>query len=292
MLGLRSLRRAVVVLTVGLASTAFVAGAAPSVASAASPHQAAVIVDTGTTVHRVVITFSEDSISGIDALQRAGANPVVYAMGPGAAVCRVYGVGRDPGSNCLGGQDGDNRYWAYFRAPAGASSFTFSSIGAGTARVHDGDVEGWKWGTGTAPAFVPLSALAPPAPPPTQPPATAPAQPRVAGPAGDAGSAPASPGGAAIGSTTPSTLPSTGGAAATSAPTTANGTKNGAKPAGSAVDHPTDEHGKPVDTKLASTDGNGGGSSTSTWSLLLFAVLIVAIAVAIVLIRRVRKQRA
>lgn len=291
MLGLRSLRRALVVLTVGFASTVVVGGVVPSVASAANPHQAAVIVDTGTTVHRVVITFSEDSITGIDALQRAGANPVVYAMGPGAAVCRVYGVGRDPGSSCLGGQDGDNRYWAYFRAPAGASGFTYSSIGAGTARVHDGDVEGWKWGTGTAPAFVPLSALAPPPLPPTQPPASAPAQPRVAGPAGDAGSAPASPGAAATGSTTPSTLPSTGAAAGASAPSAANGTKNGAKHAGSAVDHPTDEHGKPVDTKLASAGGNGGGSS-STWSLLLFAVLIVAIAVAIVLIRRVRRPRA
>jgi hypothetical protein len=290
--GHRSLRRAVVALTIGLGAAAFLASAGPSVASAANPHRAAVIVDTGTTVHRVVITFSEDSISGIDALQRAGANPLVYAMGPGAAVCRIYGVGRDPGSDCLGGQDGDNRYWAYFRAPAGASGFTFSSIGAGSARVHDGDVEGWKWGTGTAPAFVSLSALAPPQPPPTQTPATAPAtQPRVAGPPGDSGSAPASPSGsaspAAGASTTMPTRPATGSAPARSGSGAANSAKNGRHAA--AVDHPTDEHGNAVDPKLASADGSGGGGG-SVWSLALFAVLIVAIVAAILLIRRVRKQ--
>ena len=38
------------------------------VAGAATPHRAAVIVDTGAGVHRVVITFTEDSITGIDAL--------------------------------------------------------------------------------------------------------------------------------------------------------------------------------------------------------------------------------
>ena len=98
MLGPRSLRRALVALTVGLASAAFVAGAVPSVASAASPHRAAVIVDTGTTVHRVVITVAEDSISGVDALQRALSkspadrfNPVAQfgaAIAPAAVTAR------------------------------------------------------------------------------------------------------------------------------------------------------------------------------------------------------------
>ena len=175
MFGARSPRALLVALSLVVASVAAGAGVAPSVATAASPHQAAVIVDTGGAVQKVVITFSEDSISGIDALQRAGANPVVYAMGPGAAVCRLYGVGRDSGPNCLGGADGDNRYWAYFRAPAGTSSFKYSSIGGGVSRVHDGDVEGWKFGTGTAPPFASLaSLLPPPPPPPTSPPATSP----------------------------------------------------------------------------------------------------------------------
>ncbi|HEY3724324.1 MAG TPA: hypothetical protein VGN59_13320 [Acidimicrobiia bacterium] len=278
-------------LTVGLASSVLVAGAVPSSASASNPHRAAVIVDTGTTVHRVVITFTEDSISGIDALQRAGANPVVYAMGPGAAVCRVYGVGRDPGSDCLGGQDGDNRYWAYFRAPAGSSGFTYSSIGAGTVRVHDGDVEGWKWGTGTAPAYVSLATLSPPPPPATQPPATAPATAAPgAAPRGDDGSARAStPGGVVGRAPGASTAPVTGAPVAGS--TTTRGTaKDDSKRR--PVDHATDENGKPIDPKLASAENDDGGAGTSAWSLLLLVALLVAIAVAILIVRRARRQGA
>jgi len=288
MLGPRSLRRVLVALTVSLASAAFVAGAVPSVASAASPHRAAVIVDTGTTVHRVVITFTEDSISGVDALQRAGANPVVYAMGPGAAVCRMYGVGRDPGPDCLGGQDGDNRYWAYFRAPAGSSGFTYSSIGAGTARVHDGDVEGWKYGTGTAPAYVSLATLSPP---PTQPPATAPlpVSPGAA-PRGDDGSAPMSTPDGVVGqapsASSTSTPPVTGSAA--SSATTKGAAKHDSKRG--PVDHATDENGKPIAPKLASAENHDGGSGTSTWSLLLLVALLVAIAIAILVVRRARRH--
>ncbi len=133
MFGARFTRTALFSLVLGLVAAAAGAGAGPSIASAASPHRAAVIVDTGTTVHKVVVTFTEDSISGIEALQRAGGDPVLYSMGPGGAVCRIFGVGRDAGPNCLGGQDGDNRYWAYFKAPAGTSSFTYSRVGAGAA---------------------------------------------------------------------------------------------------------------------------------------------------------------
>ena len=39
-------------------------------AGAAGTHHAAVIVDTGSGVHRVVITFGEDSITGVDAAER------------------------------------------------------------------------------------------------------------------------------------------------------------------------------------------------------------------------------
>lgn len=86
-------------------------------ARAAGTHRAMVIVDTGSTTYQRVVTFSSDSITGIQALDLAGANPVVYSYaGQGGAVCRLFGVGRDAGPNCLGGGDGDNRYWAYFRA--------------------------------------------------------------------------------------------------------------------------------------------------------------------------------
>jgi hypothetical protein len=297
----RSPRVTLIALTLGLVASSFsAAGIAATIdgASADSTHHAAVIVDTGGDVHKVVISFTEDSISGIDALQRAGGSPVIYTFGgQGGAVCRVFGVGRDAGPGCLGGQDGDNRYWAYFRGPAGSSKFTYSSIGAGSARVHDGDVEGWKFGTGTAPAYVSLASLLPP--PVTQPPPTTPTT-KAAGAVapgsgggttgGGAGAVPGAVAGQAASgtATTTSTLPLTGPAAG-SGETTAKSTPKDKDATGTDGEH-AEANGRTVDTKLASADDDGGG--TSTWSLLLFVVLIVAIVAAILIVRRVRKQNA
>ena len=296
----RFTRATLFALLLGLFATAAGVGASPSTAAAASPHRAAVIVDTGATVHKVVITFTEDSITGIEALQSAGANPVVYSMGPGGAVCRIFGVGRDAGPNCLGGQDGDNRYWAYFRAPAGTSSFTYSRVGAGTARVHDGDVEGWKFGTGTAPAFVSLASLTPPPPPPPPTtPTTKPAgtvTPGGSTPGAAPGAAGAVTGPAAAGATSTSTLPVAGGAAANGA-TSATGKpgatarsdgSGGSKQSGTAEARATNADGEALETALTSSEQDGGGSST--WSLLLFAVVLAAIIGAIFFVRRLRKQ--
>lgn len=134
--------------------------ATPVAFSAPSVHRAAVIVETGSGTNRVVIEFTEDSITGIEALRRAGAEPVLYSYsGLGGAVCRLFGVGRDSGADCLGGTGGDARYWAYFRSAAGTSSFKYSSVGAGSTTVRDGDVEGWRFGTGAAPAYVSLASL-------------------------------------------------------------------------------------------------------------------------------------
>ncbi len=151
-------------------------------ASAASPHRALVIVDTGGGTIQRVVTFDSESITGLRALELAGANPSVYSFaGQGGAVCKLFGVGRDAGPSCLGGADGDNRYWAYFRAGAGSSAFQYSRAGAGSTTVRDGDVEGWRWGTGQAPAWSPVPA--PPAPPVTAaPPVTSPRPAPTAGP--------------------------------------------------------------------------------------------------------------
>jgi hypothetical protein len=276
-------------LTVGLVAGSFGAGVVPDPAPAASPHRAAVVVDTGSTVKRVVVTFGEDSISGLDLLQRAGTNPVVYQFGgQGGAVCRLLGVGRDAGPSCLGGADGDARYWAYFRAPAGTSSFKYSSAGAGSTRVHDGDVEGWRFGTGSAPQYVSLASLLPPPPPPaTRPPPSAP--PATAAPAGGvAPGATGTPGatGATGAAPTASTLPATGGK-----DTTASTRAGGAKAGGGKAATVKGDDGEAVDTALASSESGGsGGGGGPAWSLVLFAVLLVAIAVAIVLVRRVRKH--
>ena len=287
MLGPRSLRRVLVALTVSLASSAFVAGVVPSVASAASPHRAAVIVDTGTTVHRVVITFTEDSISGVDALQRAGANPVVYAMGPGAAVCRIYGVGRDPGPDCLGGQDGDNRYWAYFRAPAGTSTYTYSRAGAGSTQVHDGDVEGWKFGTGAAPPYAAL----PPVTTTTTAPASGPGStPPGQGPSSTPGGGNGAPGASGTTPTPISAEDLLRIAAAASSTTT---TTTVAKGSGSSEKAGTEVAGKravrSVKGSVMSDPGNDGGGG-SAGSLVIFAVVAVALIGGGLLVRARRRR--
>ena len=65
----------------------------------------------------VTICF-DGSVTGLQALQLAGANPVTYGFsGQGAAVCQLYGVGNPADSSCLIGPGG--QYWAYYRAAPG-----------------------------------------------------------------------------------------------------------------------------------------------------------------------------
>ena len=196
---------ALVVAVTGLA-------AVPATASAAGEHHAAVIVETGAEVHRVVVAFSSESISGVEALQLAGADPQVAGFtGLGAGVSALYGVGHPAiASDCLGTST-DPRFWAYWHVPAGRSGFddsTFSRAGAGTVRVHDGDVEGWRWGSREPPAFV-LPDLPVPDPPavavsPGDTPSPSGSDPA---PGGSGTGGPASPSPVPGGSAAPSTAP-------------------------------------------------------------------------------------
>jgi hypothetical protein len=173
--------------------------ARPAVAASS---QAVVIVDTGSVTYTRVISFS-GTVSGYEALVLAGADPVTYGYaGQGAAICRLFGVGNDPGGNsCLGTPD-DPKYWAYHRVPAGAEGWLYSRAGAGATRVGDGDVEGWRFGIGVAPGFRSFCSVATCEPPPAPAPAPAPDGGPVAETGGSgpgAGAAPGSggPGGAA-----------------------------------------------------------------------------------------------
>lgn len=156
-------------LIVACLSAALVGPSAPR-ASADGPHRAVVVADSGTGVLVRGIEFGGDSISGLEALQLAGLAPVVQGFqGEGGAVCAVAGVGCPSDGSCLT-CDARGYYWAYYRAPAGSGGFAYSRTGAGATRVHDGDVEGWKWGTGAAPPFHSFESVFPPTPPSTTPP--------------------------------------------------------------------------------------------------------------------------
>lgn len=154
---------------------------------AAAPSRAVVIVDTGSSVRTEVISFS-GSISGLEALRLAGADPVTYGYaGQGAGVCALDGVGHAGTDECLGTAD-DPRYWSYWHATDGASGWSYARECACTFVVHDGDVEGWKFGTGARPpfrSFCDVVGCAPqPAPDPTPEPGgpAAPAPAPVVGP--------------------------------------------------------------------------------------------------------------
>ena len=154
-----------------LAAVVFTAVPAPAAPAAAENH-AALVIDTGAEIRTVCVGFSTDSITGKQLLERAGVDPVFGSYGgQGTAVCALCGVGC-PSSDCL---TCDSRnYWAYHRAAAGASKFSYSAAGSGSTTVRNGDVDGWRWGSGTAPAFQSFESICgSPEPPPTEPPTTA-----------------------------------------------------------------------------------------------------------------------
>ena len=257
-------------------------GAAP--AEAAVPHRAMVVVETGGATYHRVVTFSEDSITGLRALELAGAQPVVYSFaGQGGAVCRLFGVGRDASASCLGGADGDNRYWAYFRAPAGTTAFVYSRAGAGATQVHDGDVEGWRFGTGTAPAYAGL-------PPVTTATTAAPvvAPPPSGATDGTGASAPTGTGGA--GAPTPSASPDpealgralagAGTTTTTLGPATANSERVATEVAGRRARRPATGG-----VSGAGDDGGGGAGS-----LVILGVVAVALVGGGLLLRRSRRR--
>lgn len=173
----RRRRRAAVL---ALATCGVVAGAGPGpvpAAAGAELNRAAVIVDTGTSVKTVCVRFVEESITGVEALQRAAVDPVLRAFpGKGAAVCSLCGTGCAGDESCLT-CDPDGRFWSYSRAPAGTTSLRVSGAGASNTVVRDGDVEGWIWGRGGAPGLVAVEVVcgeAAPATTTTSPPATSP----------------------------------------------------------------------------------------------------------------------
>ncbi len=106
-----------------------------------------------------------DPSSGLDALRRAGFSYRFFDSIPGM-VCKIADRPGDeePGGNCQG-RPGDD-YWSYWHAPAGGS-WTYSSVGAGSRDPAPGEVEGWRFGSGSPPGTSPPSP--PPVPEPEEP---------------------------------------------------------------------------------------------------------------------------
>ena len=284
---------ALIALFVAALAAASVAPASP--AGAAGTHRAGVVIDTGSEVRRVVITFSEESITGIQALQRAGAGPVVRGYAEGAAVCTLSGVGHAVES-CLGTVS-DARYWAYWHVPHGQTGFTqatYSRSGAGAVQVHDGDIEGWRFGTGLSqpPPFATINQISPPPPPPpTTPPPSAP--PATAGavtpPVGSAVPVGGITGGAAG-------VPSGGSDATTRAPGAAVAPVDATAGTGSSTTSTSSGVGDPVETEVAAEQASAsrvadGGGGSSLPSIVGFASVVAVLGAGIFFARRARVGR-
>jgi hypothetical protein len=92
------------------------------------------------------IEFSEESITGIELLERSGL-PVNRgtAGGLGSQVCMIDGQGcSDPGDCFCQCKGGTCAYWIYHRRNNGV--WQYSSIGAGIRTIRDGDADAWVWG--------------------------------------------------------------------------------------------------------------------------------------------------
>jgi len=111
-------------------------------------HRAGLVIDYGGgNVATFCVSFNEDSITGMDVLERAE-RQLVSGFG-GGAICAIDGVGcpandcwcqcRNPSSGCT--------YWIYWHLRGG--EWVYSSLGAAAYPVHDGEVEGWVWGSGS-----------------------------------------------------------------------------------------------------------------------------------------------
>jgi hypothetical protein len=131
----------------GLGFGPALAGSSPACAASLSgaPH-AALVVDTGPNVSTYCVALGASSISGIQLVQKAGQQfGLSYRLGfGGQAVCMLNGVGGPSGDDCLTGQ---TQFWGYWIGN-GSGGWNWSSTGAASVGVHNGDVQGWAWGTG------------------------------------------------------------------------------------------------------------------------------------------------
>jgi hypothetical protein len=146
------------------AAIAIAAGALAPVAGAATAacagegHRAALVIDTGSEDVRYCVELDDDSVTGIELIELAGAqHDLEYHLGfGGQAVCMLAGVG-PTGDDCF---EEYPDFWGYWRGD-GSGGWEWSATGAGSTSVEDGDVEGWTWGSGDGGKDHPL-------PPPTE----------------------------------------------------------------------------------------------------------------------------
>lgn len=93
------------------------------------------------------ISFSEESLSGYELLQRAGLELAVETSGMGTAVCRINDKGC-PANDCFCQCRGaDCEYWSFWQWQDGA--WQYARVGAHVQTARNGAMQGWTWGPGS-----------------------------------------------------------------------------------------------------------------------------------------------
>jgi len=114
-------------------------------------HHAGLVIKFGDgKVYTECVAFEEDSVSGAELLQLAHVKVITAAGSMGTAVCKIQDQGCDyPAQKCFCKCQGGSEctYWAYYHLIDG--KWVYSKVGAGKYQVHNGDVEGWAWGSGS-----------------------------------------------------------------------------------------------------------------------------------------------
>jgi hypothetical protein len=268
-----------------LAVPAVVAGPQAAAPAVAATSRAVVVVDYQGSVHTTVIEFS-GSLTGLQALTNAGADPKTIPYGSlGEAVCKLYGAG-DPEvpGECPGG-------WTYHRSVGGSATWSTSGLGASNTLVHDGDVEGWRYGGGRPGSSARFCDHVPPcAPPPTEPSLSTPGS--VPGAGGSSNGSPAAatgPGGTAAPAPAATIPPAatTEPTATTNADERSTGGSERAKRSAS-----TRRSGDDGVLALGADGSEGDGGSGSPAGVLIVVGVLVAVATAVALQRQRRRARA
>jgi hypothetical protein len=138
------LRAGVAALAVAVSSVAPVV-AAPTAACAQGAPRAVLVVDTSSQILRYCVTLDDESVTGIELITLASRQyGLSYRLGfGGAAVCMLAGTGTT-GDDCF---EEHPDFWGYWRG-SNSGGWTWSSTGAASTTVSNGDVEGWSWGSG------------------------------------------------------------------------------------------------------------------------------------------------
>jgi hypothetical protein len=142
---MRRATRSLVAVGLALSGVAVPAATAASIACAAQPGPRAVlVVDTGAQELGLCVQLDGSSVSGIRLIELANAqHGLQYRLGfGGAAVCQLAGVG-PAGDDCFADHPD---FWGYWQWTGGG--WHWSSVGAGSSTVTDGEIEGWSWGSG------------------------------------------------------------------------------------------------------------------------------------------------